>query len=154
MSLSAREEQILGSIEDGLARSDHKLAWMLAAFTRLASGEELPAREKVRAAGLVADLRGRRHRRRNVARRNVARRLCQLLGLAQYRGLWLAAAAAAAVAAVALVTVALAVSHGGSGSGRGSCPAPRSAACAAQAPAHPPGSGVHKAASGQSPHAG
>lgn len=41
MSLSAREEQILGSIEDGLACSDPKLAWMLATFTRLASGEEI-----------------------------------------------------------------------------------------------------------------
>ena len=38
MSLSAREEQILGSIEDGLARSDPKLAWMLATFTPASIG--------------------------------------------------------------------------------------------------------------------
>lgn len=136
MSLSAREEQILDSVEDGLARSDHKLAWMLAAFTRLASGEEMPVGEKIHAARLAADLSGPRHPRRDVARRRARRlgqRLGQRLGLAQYRGLWLAAAA------VALVTVALAVSPGGSGRSQGSCTTPRPAVCTAQVPAHPPG---------------
>lgn len=148
MSLSAREEHILGSIEDGLARSDHKLACMLATFTRLASGEEMPVREKVHAARLAADLHGRRQPRRDGARWH-ARRLCQRLGLPQYAVLWLAAAAA-----VALVTAALAVSHGGRGSGWGSCTAPWSAACAVPVPVHPSGPGVPKAASGESSRGG
>jgi hypothetical protein len=134
MSLSAREEQILGSIEDGLARSDPRLAWMLAIFTRLVSGEEMPVREKIHAVRLVANLRARRPPRPDIARRR-ARRLYQRLGLPQYWALWLAA-----VVAVALVAVALVVSHGGSGSGQGSCTASWPAVCTAQASAHPAGS--------------
>lgn len=48
MSLSAREQQVLDSIKDQLADSDPKLARLLATFTRLASGEEMPLREKIR----------------------------------------------------------------------------------------------------------
>jgi hypothetical protein len=47
MSLSAREEQALECIADRLAGSDPGLAAMLATFTRLTSGEEMPAREAV-----------------------------------------------------------------------------------------------------------
>jgi hypothetical protein len=148
MSLSAREEQILGSIEDGLARSDPKLASMMATFTRLASGEEMPVGEKIHAVRLVANLRDRPHPRRDVVRRS-ARRLYQRLGLPQYGVLWLAA-----VAAVALVAVALAVSRGGSGSGQGSCTTSWSAVCTAQVSAHSSDSGTHKAASDQSSRAG
>jgi len=43
MSLSARDQQALDGIEDGLAGSTPKLAAMLATFTRLTSGEEIPA---------------------------------------------------------------------------------------------------------------
>ncbi|HTX84267.1 MAG TPA: hypothetical protein VME44_18940 [Streptosporangiaceae bacterium] len=50
MSLSARERQVLDSIEEGLARSDPRLVGLLATFTRLASGEKMPAREKIAAA--------------------------------------------------------------------------------------------------------
>ena len=148
MSLSAREEQILGLIEGGLARSDPKLAWMMATFTRLASGEEMPVREKIHAVRLVANLRDRRPPRPDVARRR-ARRLCRRLGLPQYWVLWLAA-----VVAVALVAVALVVSHGGSGSGQGSCTASWSAVCTAQASAYSSGLKAHKATSGQSSRAG
>jgi hypothetical protein len=140
MTLSAREEQILGSIEDGLARSDPKLAWMVAAFTRLASGEDMPVREKIQAVRPVATLRDRRHPRPDAARQH-ARRLYQRLGLPQYWVLWLAA-----VTAVALIAVAVVVGHGG-GSGQGSCTTWWSAACSA-------GTGAHKAASGQSSRAG
>jgi len=150
MSLSAREEQILGSIEGGLARSDPKLAWMIATFTRLASGEEMPVREKIHAVRLVTNLRDRRPPCRDVVRRR-ARRLCQHLGLPQYWVLWLAA-----VAAVALVAIALAVNRGGS-SGQGACPASwsaSSAVCAAEVSAHPSGPVARQAASGQSPRAG
>lgn len=49
MSLSAREQQALDSITDRLAGSDPELAALLTGFTRLASGEEMPPREKIRA---------------------------------------------------------------------------------------------------------
>ena len=45
MSLSASEQQALDSIEATLTSSDPKLASLLAIFTRLASGEEMPVRE-------------------------------------------------------------------------------------------------------------
>ena len=48
VSLSAWEQQALDSIRDGLAGSDPGLAALLVGFTRLADGEEMPAREKVR----------------------------------------------------------------------------------------------------------
>ena len=47
MSLSAREQQALDSIGDELAGADPKLASLLATFARLASGEEMPVREKI-----------------------------------------------------------------------------------------------------------
>ena len=48
MGMSEREMQALGSIEDGLAGSDPALTSMLGIFSRLTSGEEMPAREKIR----------------------------------------------------------------------------------------------------------
>jgi hypothetical protein len=47
MSLNEPRSQALGSIEDGLAGSDPRLASMLTIFSRLAAGEEMPAREKI-----------------------------------------------------------------------------------------------------------
>ena len=44
MSLTQPETQALGSIADGLAGADPRLASMLAIFSRLAAGEEMPAR--------------------------------------------------------------------------------------------------------------
>ena len=44
MSLSAREQQTLEDIEDGLAGSDPGLAARMAMFTRLPAGDEMPAR--------------------------------------------------------------------------------------------------------------
>ena len=49
MSLSAWEQQALDSIKDGLASADPTLVARLTIFTRLASGEEMPAREKIHA---------------------------------------------------------------------------------------------------------
>ena len=49
MSLSPREQHALDSIRDGLAGSDPQLAALLATFTRLSWGEEMPARKPVRA---------------------------------------------------------------------------------------------------------
>ena len=45
MSLNQLETQALGSIADGLAGSDPRLASMLNIFSWLAAGEEMPARE-------------------------------------------------------------------------------------------------------------
>ena len=46
MSLSAWEQQALDSIKDGLASADPTLVARLTILTRLASGEEMPARER------------------------------------------------------------------------------------------------------------
>jgi hypothetical protein len=51
MSLRAREQQALDSIEDGLSGADPKLASLLATFARLTAGEEMPVPEKIRAGG-------------------------------------------------------------------------------------------------------
>ena len=49
MSLSAWEQDALDSIKDRLASSDPTLVARLTIFARLASGEEMPAREKIQA---------------------------------------------------------------------------------------------------------
>jgi hypothetical protein len=71
MSLAEVERQALGSIEHGLAGSDPSLASMLNIFSRLAAGEEMPAREKIRVRrGRLAahrPRRARRHPRRGTA---------------------------------------------------------------------------------------
>ena len=48
MSLNEPKMQDLGGIENGLADSDPRLASMLNIFSRLAAGEEMPVREKIR----------------------------------------------------------------------------------------------------------
>jgi hypothetical protein len=49
MTLSERDRQALGSIENGLVGSDPMLASMLNIFSRLAVGEEMPARKRTQA---------------------------------------------------------------------------------------------------------
>lgn len=61
MSLSAREEQVLTSLEDGLALADPRLASLLTIFGRLTSGEEMPAREKIPAVRRRDPRRGLRY---------------------------------------------------------------------------------------------
>ena len=59
-SLSTQEQQALDSIMDDLAGCDPALVARLAIFTRLASGEEMPARERVQAGSrrvLIDDFR-------------------------------------------------------------------------------------------------
>jgi hypothetical protein len=86
MSLTELERQALGSIEHGLAGSDPRLASMLNIFSRLAAGEEMPIREKIRVrrgrAAARRPRRARRHPRRNTALPQ-ARRLYQRLGWPQ-----------------------------------------------------------------------
>ena len=67
MSLSAWEQDALDSIRNGLADSDPALVAQLIMFTRLASGEDMPVREKIQAV------------KRQVARRR--RRMYQRLGV-------------------------------------------------------------------------
>ena len=95
MSLSAWEQQALDSIKDGLAGSDPTLVARLTIFTRLASDEEMPAREKIQAGSRQA-VRRSRHEPPHT------RRADQRLGLLQAVPLllWL-------VTTVALITVAL-----------------------------------------------
>jgi Protein of unknown function (DUF3040) len=91
MSLSAWEQDALDSIKSGLADSDPALVAQLIMFSRLASGEDMPVREKLQAV------------KRQVARR---RRMYQRLGVGRAMLLvWL-------VTTLTLVAAALASSRG------------------------------------------
>jgi hypothetical protein len=104
-SLSTWEQQALDSIKDDLASCDPALAGRLAIFSRLASGEEMPAREKVQAGSRRVARRSRPEPRRT-------RRPYRRLGLQQAAMLlWL-------VITVALIAIGLASNHGGS---QGTC---------------------------------
>lgn len=63
MSLSAQEQQALNAIGDNLSVSDPELASLLATFTRLTAGENMPEREKTREGTRRAARRPGRHRR-------------------------------------------------------------------------------------------
>ena len=123
MSLSTKEQRALDSIKDGLASSDPQLIALLTTFTRMASGEEMPAREEIQPGSRRAIQRpclGRRYPRRQTMC-PPARPAYQRLGLQRaVLSLWL-------LIAVVLVPVALILSHGGSqetctGSWVTSCP--------------------------------
>jgi hypothetical protein len=104
-SLSTWEQQALDSIKDDLAGCDPALAARLTIFTRLASGEEMPARQNVQAGSRRAVRRSRpepRHTRRPYHRPGLQQAAMLL---------WL-------VITVALITIALASSHGSS---QGTC---------------------------------
>jgi len=92
MSLSAWEQDALDSIKTGLADSDPALVAQLTLFTRLASGEDMPVREKLQAV------------KQQVARRR--RRMYQRLGVGRAMALlWL-------VTTLTLIAAALASSRG------------------------------------------
>ena len=126
MSLSPKEQQALASIEDGLVGSDPKLASLLATFARLASGEEMPVREKIRAIRHRATRRphGNQSQRRGNARRD-ARSLRLRLGWPQTMLLlWLAVT-------IALLAVAMILNRD---SRNGQCTESWPMVCAQQAP--------------------
>ena len=110
MSLSTWEQQALASITDRLAGSDPELASLLDAFSRHASGEEMPVSERIRpgsqqAIGLRAATGGawaEAELRRPASRECRAPRLPLAAML-----LWF-------LATVALIGVALALDHGSS----------------------------------------
>ena len=62
MSLSPWEQDALDSIKDGLTDSDPGLVARLGIFTRLASGEAMPVREKLQVVSRQAVQRGARRR--------------------------------------------------------------------------------------------
>ena len=114
MSLSTSEQRALDSIKDGLAGSDPQLIALLTTFTRLASGEEMPAREEIQAGSRRAiqrPCRGRRYPRQQTMC-PAARPAYQRVGLQRaVLLLWL-------LIAVVLIPVALMVGRGGS---QGTC---------------------------------
>ena len=110
MSLTEPHRQALGSIEDDLAGSDPSLASMLTIFSRLAAGQEMPAREKTpvrrRRPAAHRPRRTRRHPRRGTVFPQ-PRRLYPRLGRQQAMLLlW-------AIISAALLAVALALSTSG-----------------------------------------
>lgn len=110
MSFTELERQALGSIADGLAGSDPRLASMLNIFSRLVAGEEMPAREKTPIPGgrptAHRPRHARRHPRRGTARPQL-RRLYPRLGWPRSMLLlW-------AVTIAALLTIALLLNTSG-----------------------------------------
>jgi hypothetical protein len=122
MSLTEPETQALGSIADGLAGSDPRLASMLTIFSRLAAGEDMPAREKIRVRrGRSAALRprhARRYPRRGIAFPQPRRLHARLGGQQAMLLLW-------AVISAALLTAALVLNA----SGHMTCARPMGTAC-------------------------
>ena len=122
MSLTEPETQALGSIADGLAGSDPQLASMLTIFSRLATGEEMPARQTTRARygrpAVFRPRRARRHPRRGIAVPHARRRYARL-GWPQ------ALLVLGAVISAALLTAALALTA----SGPTTCARPMGTAC-------------------------
>jgi len=125
MSPDAWEQRALDSIKDGLAGSDPQLAALLTTFTRLASGEEMPVREELRARPPRAIRRSRRQRRHS--RRRPARGSSRRLGVERVALLlWL-------LITVGLITTAVTLSRSGSQS---ACIERWPGICAEAAPAH------------------
>jgi hypothetical protein len=122
MSLNHLERQALGAIADRLAGSDPRLASMLTIFSRLATGEEMPARQTTRARygrpAVLRPRRARRHPRRGTAVPHARRRYPRL-------GRPPALLVVAAVICAALVAVALALTA----SGPTTCARPMGTAC-------------------------
>lgn len=124
MSPDAWERRALDSIKDGLAGSDPRLAALLATFTRLASGEEMPAREELPARPLRAI---RRSRRKRQSRRGPVRGLSRRLGIERIALLvWL-------LITVLLITTGVTLSRSG---GQSACIERWPGICADAAPAH------------------
>ena len=131
MSLSAWEQQALNSIKDGLSDSDPELVALLTMFTELASGREMPAREKIRASSRRVIQRWWRTGRRRG--RAGARRVRQRLSLRYALLLWL-------VVTAVLIGVAAAFSRGG---GQAPCTGSWSTLCAHSTPTPSSSPGSH-----------
>jgi hypothetical protein len=108
MSLNEPDGQALGCIEDGLTGSDPRLASMLNIFSRLAAGEEMPEREKIRVQrGRPAahrPRRARRHPRRGRALPQAGRLYPRLGGPQAMLLLWVVVSAGLLAVALTLNT--------------------------------------------------
>lgn len=122
MGLSRDEQQELDSIEHGLVAADPTLAGLLTTFTRLAAGEEMPAREAIPPARRRWQHSGRHSGRHSAGRTGRLAATGHLTTL-----LWL-------TTAVALIAVALLLS-GRRGKGE-ACSRLPVVACIWQAPGH------------------
>ena len=131
MSLTEPETQALGAIAHGLTGSDPRLASMLTIFSRLAAGEEMPAREKipVRHGRPAAHRprRARRYPRQSVAFPQPRRPYPRLGGQQAMLLLW-------AVISAALLTAALILTA----SGPKTCARSRGTACPSPSITHMP----------------
>jgi len=137
MSLNQPQTQALGSIADGLAGADPRLASMLTIFSRLAAGEEMPAREKTRARcrppaahrprPCQHPRRARQHPRRGTASPQPRRRYARL-------GWQQAMLVLGAVISAALLTAALILTA----SGPKTCARSRGTACPSPSITHMP----------------
>ena len=145
MSLTAWEQQALDSMTDRLAGSDPNLVGLLTTFTRMASGEEMPASEAIRADSRRA-IRCSRCKRRHPGRDNGSRHpgpVHRRVGLQWVvLLLWL-------LTTVTLITVTLILNHGGA---KSACPGFLVTACADSAPAHSSRPTSHKTVTNQAPH--
>lgn len=129
MSLSAREQHALDSIETALTGSDPDLAVLLATFGRLTSGEEMPGREKIRGRRRWHRPRGRAWRRRLGRMWGLVRRLWRRLGWPRTGLLlWI-------VVSIGLIMLAPMINR----NSQRVCPPAWAAACARLVPAHPGG---------------
>jgi hypothetical protein len=135
MSLSAREQQALNSITDRLASSDPELAALLGTFSRLASGDKMPAAEKIMAGWRQA---AHRHASRVKHASRVSRRLS--LGWSALL-LWL-------VITIALIATGVALS---SGSNQSACPESWGTVCIPSASTHGSRPAADKAVVSNSP---
>ena len=129
MSLSASEQQALNSIEATLTSSDPKLASLLAIFARLASGEEMPVRERVRIHRRLQVTRGRQCQQRCSRPERAGRRM-----RSGFRSLGWRRAALMMCLLVFAGLIAVSVINGHANHGK--CAHVRIAACVGQAPAH------------------
>jgi len=127
MSLSAWEQQALNSIKEDLVGSDPELATLLATFTELASGEEMPVRENIRVIPHWVLRRPRRKRQRHRGRDLAA-------GVRRFLRLRYALVLCLLVTAV-LISVAVTLSRGG---GHVSCQEFWPTSCAHPTPASSP----------------
>jgi len=129
MSLSAWEQQALNSITDRLASSDPELAALLGTFSRLASGEKMPAAEKIMAGWRQAP-----HRHVSRVYRRMGLGWSALL-------LWL-------VITIALIATGVAL---GGGSNQSACPKTWATICIPSASAHGSRPAADKAVVSHSP---
>jgi hypothetical protein len=79
MDLSARDQRLLDQAREDVARSDPRLASMLATFARLTADEAMPDREQLSAPAAPAGRAGRVRHRAGRVRRAVAAAMTRLI---------------------------------------------------------------------------